>query len=660
MGLSFSTASVCPRPAFQQATAIIKLMSILQSTEEIRSSPGPVLANALGDDSPRYSLLASTPATPWNFATISALLALVILWGVKVYMTWAAWGDVTIDSGHEMYVPALLAEGKTLYRDTLFSFGPAAPYFNSYLFRWFGVHLNVLYWAGSLSALGSAIFLYLSGMRLSSWIIGWTAGAVILLEAFQPSLFCFPLPYSFGAVYGCLLGCLFIWIIIHAASSTGWHGIFAAATTAAVALLVKPEFGLACYGTLALLIAIRGLLKRSWRITTIDIATVLPGVVLCAMVIRWMVSIAGVDFITQENVLSWPTSYFMRTYGKTWLAQNGFTISGSAFHEAMFRTIPIGVALLAAYCVLWWRRSDQRSMLWKSLFVLAVMIYFVRDIFLNILPPQQLELTFSTVFFPQDMVLYVIVAACAAWWYFWSGNGTVFGRSPAVPLLFTFASLLAFRILMKMAPGGYAVYYNGPVVLAFLLLLSLIIPRSGRSRRFVLAGELVICAACLLPVVLHARESEAQTQNFIPLTTPRGTIRLPKSKAEKYAAAILFMKQKASLGQSVLSIPEDTSLYFLSETYCPSRIYAFVPGVVAPGKMTTDVIREIEKQPVGYLLWSNRTFVEYGAPVFGKDFDRELGDHLKSHYRAVGPIVPGPANYWEWTATVWERKAEAN
>src|SRR5580658_3080469 len=112
------------------------------------------------------------PPVPWNRTTTLALVALVGLWAVKVYSTWAAWGDLTIDSGHEMYVPALLAEGKVLYRDAWFSYGPASAYVNGYLFRLFGVHLNVLFWAGCLSALGSAIFLYLAGMRLSSWLVG--------------------------------------------------------------------------------------------------------------------------------------------------------------------------------------------------------------------------------------------------------------------------------------------------------------------------------------------------------------------------------------------------------------------------------------------------------------------------------------------------------
>ena len=371
-------------------------------------SPSPSTAS---QDSIFFRLIQQSPKVPWNFTTYGALLALIVLWAFKLYTTWAAWGNLTIDSGHEMYVPALLAEGKMLYRDVWFLYGPAAPYFNSYLFRAFGVHLNVLYWAGSLSALGSAIFLFLSGTRLSSWLVGWTAGAVVLLEAFQPTLFCFPLPYGFAAVYGCLVGCLFLWVVINASTSTSWQWTFVAGITAATALLTKLEFGIACYGTLALLIAVRSYLQRSWRLLAIDIAAILPGIAICGLVIRWMVSIAGAEFITQENFMSWPTSYFMKVYGKKWLELTGFTISSLAFHEAMFRAIPLVAGLLVSICVLWWRRSDTRSLSLKVLLVLVALVYFIRVIYLNILPPEQLELTLSAVFFPQDMVLYIVLAA---------------------------------------------------------------------------------------------------------------------------------------------------------------------------------------------------------------------------------------------------------
>ncbi len=633
-------------------------MANLMPAEELIVAP-----ESREPDSPSIEEADSFPhsadsGSPWNFSTIVALLLLFVLWAVKLYTTWGAWGNLTIDSGHEMYVPAMLAEGKQLYRDLWFPFGPAAPYFTSYLFRLFGMRLNVLYWAGSLSALGSAIFLYLTGMRLSSWLAGWTAGAVVLMEAFQPSLFCFPLPYSSAAVYGCFTGCLFLWLVVNASFSKSWFWVFSAGTAAAVALLLKPEFGLASYGCLALLIVIRSFFQRSWGYFARDVLAILPGIVICGLALRWMVSIAGAEFITQENVQSWPTSYFLKTYGKAWLERTGFTISGSAFLEAFHRGLPVAAVLLALYVLLRWRGSDKRSLLMKALIVLALVWYLVKKDFFVLAMKHSLTLLMSTIFFPRDMVLYIIVAAVAAWCYLWWRPAPA--RNLAIALIFTFSGLLAFRILMKMNAGGYPIFYNGPVVLSYLLLLCMVIPRANRSRRFVFLGEFVLCLACLTPAFVHARLNEVEAKDFVPFSTDRGTIRVPKHMAENYKAAIQFMKEKAALGQSVLSVPEDTSLYFLSGTDCPTRVYLFIPGAVAPGKMTEETIGEIERKPVDYLLWSNRTFSEYGAKEFGKDFNPEIGEYLKSHYRPVGPLIANDGTSSDWAAVVWERKMEGN
>jgi hypothetical protein len=78
--------------------------------------------------------------------------------------------------------------------------------------------------------------------------------------------------------------------------------------------------------------------------------------------------------------------------------------------------------------------------------------------------------------------------------------------------------------------------------------------------------------------------------------------------------------------------------------------------MVAPGPMTEKMIREINEHQVRYLLWSNRVFPEYGAPIFGKDFNQEIGDFLKANFHPVSPLVR-PGAYWEWTATVWERNS---
>jgi hypothetical protein len=75
--------------------------------------------------------------------------------------------------------------------------------------------------------------------------------------------------------------------------------------------------------------------------------------------------------------------------------------------------------------------------------------------------------------------------------------------------------------------------------------------------------------------------------------------------------------------------------------------------------MTDDVIGQIERKQIRYLIWSNRIFPEYGVLRFGTDFDQTLGNYLRSHYHRVRPLLPEPVSLGDWTAEIWERNAEA-
>jgi hypothetical protein len=587
------------------------------------------------------------PPVPWNRTTYFGLLTLVIFWAARMYATWATWGDLTIDSGHEMYVPVVLLEGKTLYRDIWYMHGPLGPYLNSYLFHLFGIHLNVLYWAGSLTALACALLLYVTGMRLSSWLVGWTVAAVMLIQAFQPGIFSFALPYSFDAAYGSATVCLFLYLAIRAIRARQSSWIFGAASAAAIALLFKLEMGVACYMGLALAILTRLLVQRSWKTTAVDLLAVFPGAAVCVLVARWMVSLKDLRFITEENIVSWPGTPFMKTFGKRSMEATGFALNAPAITDAVLRTALVALVLLLFYR--WLHRLPAQatsSLLRAGAFVagLGVPVYLL---------PWQAELIFRRIFFPQDMVLYVGLAALISWWHFLRNPSH---HDPSLVFLLTFSGLLAFRILSGMKPSQYPIYYNGPVLLGFLLLAIAFVPRDGRRLGFIFRAECLICFACLSAVVLHSLLTLPSIRNYVPLVTERGTIRVPKQKADAYRQAIAFMKDKAAHGEAVLSLPEDTSLYFLSETHCPTRIWLFGPGLLVPGRMTDELLAQLENTPVKYVLWSTRTFAETGAPNFGVDFDRELGDYLKSHYRFVRPFVPPNSAGWIWNAGIWERK----
>jgi hypothetical protein len=421
--------------------------------------------------------------------------------------------------------------------------------------------------------------------------------------------------------------------------------MFVAGTLAAVALLLKPEFGTAAYSTLAVLIAARALQgspRSLWR----DVSGILPGVAICALVMYWMVSIAGVHFITQENIMSWPTSYFMRTYGRLWLERYGFALNASVIRGALGRAMFPAAVVLELYCIFGWKRWDRISVIVRLALLLGVLAYAVWFLALD------LRAMVAALIFPKDMVLYVAVGAVVGWWSFWRRPANV--RNPSIPILLTFAGLLAFRLLLKMGSSGYPIYYNGPVILSYWLLARAVFARLVGRSELATMGELLICFVGVSGIAYSVGHF-VPTKGVVPLTTVRGTVRVTPDLAEGYEAAIAFMKEKAARGEYVLSVPEDTSLYFLSGTYCPTRVFLFAPGVLAPGKMTDETIQEIERKRVRYLLWSNRTFGEYGAPIFGTDFDRDLGDYFTSHYRRVGPVTPNHP----WRADAWERKPDA-
>ena len=184
-------------------------------------------------------------------------------WIWRLWVNWACWGSLTIDCGRELYVAAMLARGKMLYRDVWYFYHPAAPYFNSLLFRIFGVRVEVFYIAGSLAALGSACFLYLTGIRLSARLAGWTAACVLLFEAFARQLFSFPL-LTVSPQCTDVSWLVFLWLLVSACQSPNIGWILGLGCASAAALLLKMEYGVTCYAVLALLLPIRAVAQKSW------------------------------------------------------------------------------------------------------------------------------------------------------------------------------------------------------------------------------------------------------------------------------------------------------------------------------------------------------------------------------------------------------------
>jgi hypothetical protein len=581
-------------------------------------------------------------------AALTALAAILLAWVGLFWGTWAHWGDVVIDTGREVYVPGLLAEGKTLYKDVWYLYGPLAPYFNSLLFQFFGTRLETTYWAGSLSALASAILLLQAGFRAGYLPAGLTGGLLILVQGFVPSLFSFPLPYSFAAVYGCLVSCAFLWVAQNAAEETGSAWFFVASWLATIGLLLKMEYGTALYGGAFMLVAVRFIRDRRLRRLAHDVALLVPGFVVVLVVVRWMIQLRGLDFLLQQNLMSWPSSYFMRTYGDTWLR---LTMSGGEGIDVIYLLL-----FMLAFGVFWFsirririaaRENNARSLL-LPIVTASACVFLVWNA--GVVSVGKIPIWFV---FPKFAPLVVAAGVCCCLYSWFKVRRQV---TLQAALAGTFSFLLCLRLLNGTRPFYYSVYYDGPLIVCLIPMIAWVITPQGanwkvdfrQSQTFLGALLIFLVISTLAPMYSWNRTAEL-------IQTPRGNIFVPPEQAKGFREALDFIARQSRVGQSVMVVPEDTMLYFLSGTTAPARVFSMVPGTLAPGEMTDEFLDEVKRAAVSDIIWSNRTFTEYGAANFGVDFDQPVGDYIHENFEVAGRL-PAVVADGEWQATIWHRK----
>ncbi len=585
--------------------------------------------------------------------------SIVLLWGILLYATWAHWGDMTVDCGREVYVPWVLSIGQKLYRDVWYPYGPAAPYFNALLYLLFGVNLTVLYWAGALSALVSALLLVMIGARISFILAGWTGAVILLVQGMVPGIvFNFPMPYAYSAVYGFVVTCIFVLFVLEAARSDQWIWMFAAGCAAACGLAIKLEIGGADYAVLGLLVALRALRDKSLCRLMLDVAAILPGVAVCAGLLVWIMPPGGLEFLIQQNWMSFPGTYFMKTYGAMWMGYSGDKAASYRIARATLLSIFTAGAWLTCWFLLARLRKGVLRPLLSGLLPATLLAAVILAEYWQVIPNVTVAGTdfaraIQFLFLPTRTFFDVLGGGVLGVFACWR-----FGYHPklvALTLLFMAGGLMGLRSLYYMEPLNYPVFSSGLAILALYLWLRwLSIPFTRPFQRLEVPTQSILIVGMLgAALILNGPQYGQLMRSPSLFRSARGDVFMPDLKAHRYGAAVRFITERAGLGQSVLSVPEDTALYFFAGVTCPTRVYAFAPGVLTPGRITEQTIDEIERKRINYVVWSNRRFIEYGVPEFGRDFDQELGNYLKSHYRPLGPLMPEQGG--GWNAVVWQR-----
>jgi hypothetical protein len=570
-----------------------------------------------------------------HIARAALLLTLIVLCS----LTWRKWGYLPIDSGREMYVPAAISTGRRLYFDLTYPYGPLIPYWHATLFRLFGVHLGVLIGAG-VSVVGIITLLLYSVSRVFLPIsLSFAAVFAFLLQAFQVDLFNYILPYSYPAAYGSMFSVLLLWMLLRFSEQS----LFASGLLAGLMLLTKLEFGVAAYAALTCAIVLRALQTKSIRRLFQDLGACVPGAILGLGIYGWYVHTAGVDFFLGQNLSILPSSHFQQHFAKLWNEKTGLILWPPTLALSAVRGISGFAALVG--CIALAARS--RLARWVLPFV-AIGLFCTHVAVTGSRVDRLAVKVLHPLFFNSGMIwvgLVVLGMAVLAWRE----------QQPAI-LLCIMAIACGGRVLTKITPNGYSMFFDVLVYLVFLVglyriskLLSLDLDGAlGNSLAGILCLSVLTLAIEYYPI--HSRS--------YPVSSDRGALYVTPEVGRAFAQVLTFLKSAQQKSQRVVVMPEDTALYFFSGISAPSRWYIVTPQVLPPGEATAEYIQELDRADIHYVIVSDRGTPEFRLPIFGVDYGQQISAWLKKDFRVVqqfGAYEP-VAFPREWGVLVYERK----
>lgn len=556
------------------------------------------------------------------------------------WYTWGHWGDFQVDCGREIYVPASILQGKMLYRDIWYMYGPLAPYFQALLFLIFGIHLNVLYLFGLALTIGSALLIFEISRQFDLGLPACIVSSIFFLsEAFYPFIFNFVFPYSYAASLGSFLGLTCLYFMIRHASGMRRMHLGLAALFAALALLTKQEIGFACSVLLAVEVAASYLIHRSPRELGQNLVVCSAGLSPALTGYGWFTWKLSAKLIYFENWISTPGTYFMRTFGKHMMASQGFRLVAA---ELVFIYIMTLLAMACWYVIAYANTFAIKKLrvqprlcmvIWVlvgSLVVMVFRIFGTLDI---------LRTLVSQIIVPKGMYLLGLFFVAQTTWRLWKV------RKPGLELsgvvLGIYALLVSVRVMMELVPSpyNYAVYFNVPLFLVFIIIVTRVIHRASRSldamRQNRLITSMLSVEAGLLLIVLLPNPQQLPA----PLVTAFGTFYTRPDVAILFPQIISFMKTHTKNGKDILVVPEAPSLYVFAGMQAPSRWYTLLPGIVAPDQ-EEEFIKEVASNQVRYVLISNREVPEYGVAPFGIGYNQSIYQWILANYVKVGQIGP--------------------
>lgn len=563
---------------------------------------------------------------------------LATLGSVLIFFGWRRWTHAIIDFGRELYVPWRLAEGEVLYRDLAYFNGPLSPYFNSLVFRLFGVGYSNLFLFNILLLVCITWLLYRLLQRLADPLTA-TVGCALFLTIFALAdlngfgNYNFVTPYSHEMTHATLLSLLILLVLgDYLRQPTRWR-VAVLGLLLGLIFLTKAEFFLA--GSCAVGTAL--ILEPSWRSLdgrgVRDRLAALAGGLALPPLVAFLCLLAAMPVAEAWRGTLGPWPYmFLDELTDLVFYRKGLGTDAPGEHLGKMLTWAAIYLLIFAppLAISRFSRPESRHRKWVALFV----VLWVTAITVLVAP------RFDFTNLPRPLPLLLLGAIALAL----PGH---LRRDPAARPDSKGLTLLAYAIFalvllakMPLHPRfqnyGFALVLPATMVMVIYLVHRIpkyLDSRGGSGLPFRLSATVFLALVGLAffwPSVLVYREKQ------LPYGHGRDMYRVQ----ERYVVIQRLLDELPSLvgpEETMLVMPEGIMLNFQTRRLNPTRHINFMPPeLIMFGE--GEIITELEQNPPDVVVLIKRQTIEYGFETIGVGYGEELMQWIGPRYAPVDAI----------------------
>lgn len=584
---------------------------------------------------------------------------LIAAGGFMVTISWQKWADLIVDYGQQLYLPWQLSEGKVLYRDLDYLFGPFSAYLHALLFKIFEPGIMVLVWfnlgvVAALSALIYLLFKYFSDALTATLTTLAFIGIFAFGQYAGGGNFNFVCAYVYELAHGVFLSFLILWLFIQTLERPSHSKLILIGSLTGLVYLTKPEAFLAV--TTALVLGFYFLFKK--KTLPKNSLWVLSGTFLTAPILTTLYFSIQMP-VTQA--LSYMFLPWFHVFGSSvsdlpmyhWVMGTDF-LGQNIWKMFYYFFLIIGFCLGLVLLDRWLGRFSKKSYLagWGLSLLMIASLGLWRNLFPIFELPRALPL--------------IVLAYCLFLFFkiIKSANGES-NRNLGLLVFSVFSLVLMFKMIFHVQVSHYGFALALPATLILIHILIHEIPKqvSKNSKSLNIYRPVAITVVAVF-IGLHV-QFEYTMYSLKGQAVGKGSDILMdyhsflNTRGAIFNAAIDFIQKEIPKEDQFVAVPGSIMLNYMTRRESPLKYVYLDPGAL---QLIGDykVYGDLQRIRPPYIVLVEQKFSQQGRTNFGRDFGKHIFQWIHENYFILQQYGAQPFVTEDFGIQILKRKPSPN